>query len=249
MSKPEPSKDNEPVGARVSRFFELLVGSSLAAFVAYSILWAAFQSLLIGHFTSNEGRFVALSTAADTSPVLAKPDPAPVKAPKVPGADATNDEDTVTTNERGDAIEIWYASAKHRSILHPCHLDFEYTGMNLTNYKFGSDRRKDPRIAKYLPVSGFVKNPKLPGPFVFAQFQSTFGFSRTYQMPFDFKKDANGNYIGIPDDRQTFEATSALDLNIWECTTIVFVGGTFKVVDFTDFTFIKQKLAETPAPQ
>lgn len=244
MSNPELPKDQEreKASARFSRLFELLIGSSLGALVAYSVIWAAFQSLLIGHYTNNDGRFYAAARIPDGNvPKVMKPQAA---------SDATasaDDSGSDSVVETGDAMEIWYASAKHRSLLHPCHMDFDFTGINLTNYQFGSDRRTNPHHARYLPVLGLKKNPSLPGPFVYVHFESSFGVTRTYQMLFDFKKDADGKYIGLPTDRETFEATSSLDLNPWECTTLVFVGGTFKIVDLSDFTFIKQKADQAPA--
>ena len=210
--------------------------------MAYSVIWAAFQSLLIGHYTSNEGRFYAAASTPDSNPPkIMKPQ---VAANAAASADDSESDSVVET---GDAMEIWYASAKHLSVLHPCHIDFDFTGINLTNYQFGSDRRTNPHHARYLPVLGFEKNPSLPGPFVYVHFESSFGVTRTYQMPFDFKKDADGKTIGLPADRETFEATSSLVLNPWECTTIVFVGGTFKIVDLSDFTFMKQKADQAPA--
>ncbi len=235
-------QDREKASARFSRLFELLIGSSLGALVAYSVIWAAFQSLLIGHYTSNEGRFYAAASKPNGNPSkIMKPQAA---ANATAGLDDSESDNVVET---GDAMEIWYASATHRSLLHPCHMDFDFTGINLTDYQFGSDRRTNPHHARYLPVLGFEKNPSLPGPFVYVHFESSFGVTRTYQMPFDFKKDADGKTIGLPADRETFEATSSLVLNPWECTTIVFVGGTFKIVDLSDFTFMKQKADQAPA--
>ena len=231
-----PKQETVKISARFSRLFELIIGSSLGALVAYSIIWAAFQSLLIGHYTSNDGRFYA---AANGQKII---------TPKVkkPSANADDTDDDGTT---GDVIEIWYASAKHQSILHPCHMDFDFTGMNLTNYQFGSDRRTNPHQAKYLPVLGLARDPTLPGPYIYVHFESSFGVTRTYQMPFDFKKDVDGKYSGLPVDRQTFEATSTLVLNPWECVTIVFVGGTFKIVDLSDFTFLKAAPQVTMYPE
>lgn len=241
MSEQKNSGDqnDEKISARFSRLFELLIGSTLGALVAYSIIWAAFQSLLIGHYTSNEGRFYAAATLPEDSvPIIKKP------AAKA-SADDTEADPVV---EVGDAMEIWYASAKHRSLLHPCHMDFVFTGINLTNYQYGSERLTNPHHAKYLPVLGLEKNTTMPGPFVYVHFESSFGSTRTYQMEFDFKRDAEGKYVGLPADRKTFEATSSLILNPWECVTIVFVGGTFKIVDLSDFTFIKANPAPTTAP-
>lgn len=242
MSEQKTPDDEGPekLPARFSRLFELLIGSSLGALVAYSIFWAAFQSLLIGHYTSNDGRFYAAASS---------PDGYATKLKKTVAGAKSDDSESDTTIETGDAIEIWYASATHKSILHPCHMDFDFTGINLTNYQFGSERLTNPHHARYLPALGLEKNPAMPGPFIYVHFESSFGVTRTYQMPFDFKRDENGQYVGLPADRQTFEATSQLVLNPWECVTVVFVGGTFKIVDLSDFTFIKPKEFDAAAPE
>ena len=224
--------------ARLDRILELLIGSSFGAAIIYSLFWGAFQSLAVGHFIINEGRFVAASSAVGANAIPPKPSPP-----------ASNDDsETSTSSETGDVIEIWFASAKHRSLLHPCLLDFEFTGMNLTNYKFGSDRRSNPRQAKYLPVLGLEMNPKLPGPFIYLHFESALGSSHSYQLAFDFKKDQSGNIVGLPTDKETFVAVSSTGLNPWECISTVFIGGGFKVTDFSDFNFIKlvQKSAANP---
>ena len=233
MSNQDPSELDYPRGfrARLDRIIELIVGSSFGAAILYSVFWGAFQSLAIGHFILNEGRFVAASSAIEATPT----------PPKTPAPTSSSDEsDTTDATDTGDVIEIWYASAKHGGLLLPCHLDFEFTGMNLTNYKFGSDRRTNPRQAKYLPVLGLEKNPKLPGPYIYLHFESALGSSsRNYQLVFDYKKDQAGNIVGLPTDKETFVATSTADLTPWECLSIVFIGGGFKLTDFSDFNFIK----------
>ena len=222
---------NDSFRAKLDRILELLVGSSFGAAIIYSLFWGAFQSVAVGHFIMNEGRFVAASSAVEaiTAPI------------KVPPPASGDDSEASSSGETGDVMEIWYASAKHHGLLHPCHLDFEFTGMNLTNYKFGSERRSNPRQAKYLPVLGLEKNPKLPGPFIYLHFESAFGTSRGYQLNFDFQKDQVGNIVGLPVDKETFVATSSTELTPWECISIVFIGGGFKITDFSDFNFIKQQ--------
>lgn len=224
--------------ARLDRILELLIGSSFGAAIIYSLFWGAFQSLAVGHFTMNEGRFVAASSAVEANP-------SPPKAPAPANAD---DSEASSSGETGDVMEIWYASAKHRGLMHPCQLDFEFTGMNLTNYKFGSDRRNNPRQARYVPVLGLEKNSKLPGPYIYLHFDSALGSSRSYQLGFDFKKDQAGNIVGLPADKETFVATSATDLTPWECIAIVFLGGGFKITDFSDFNFIKAQKQSAANP-
>ena len=223
------SSTNGGFRARLDRILELLVGSSFGAAILYSVFWGALQSLMIGHFIVNETRFVAVSRLAQSGPVRVKP-PTAVKA---------EDEETGSASETGDALEIWFASAKHRGFSHPCQLDFEFSGMNITDYRFGTDRRTNPHQAKYLPVMGFEANNKLPGPFLYMHFDSTFGTSHTYQLPFDYKKDELGKYVGLPADQETFTATSQLSLTPWECLTVVFIGSGIKITDFSDFAFLK----------
>ena len=215
--------------ARLDRILELLIGSSFGAAIIYSLFWGAFQSLAVGHFIINEGRFVAVAATSITKSA----------APKTPVVKSDDESDSSSSGETGDAIEIWYASALHRSVWHPCTLDFEFTGMNITNYTFGSERRHNPHQARYLPVLGIAKNPKLPGPFIYLHFESALGSSPTYQLNFDFKKDAAGNTVGLPKDKQTFVATTELVQNPWQCVATVFIGGGIKIVDFSDFAFAK----------
>ena len=171
--------------ARLGRILELLVGSSFGAAILYSFFWGAFQSLMVGHFIVNETRFVAVSRMAKIDAVKVMP-PTAVKA---------DDEETGSASETGDALEIWFATANHRGFSHPCQLDFEFSGMNITNYQYGSDRRINPHQAKYLSVLGFDANKKLPGPFLYMHFDTTFGTSHTYQLPFDYKKDDLGKKV------------------------------------------------------
>ena len=192
--------------------------------------------MMVGHFFVNETRFVAVSRIADMAPV----------GVKTPSAVKADDEESSGPSEMGDALEIWFATARHRGFTHPCQLDFEFSGMNITDYRFGSDRRINPHQAKYLPVSGFNSNIKLPGPYLYMHFDSAFGTSHTYQLPFDYKKDATGQYVGLPTDKETFVATSQLDLTPWECVSVVFIGGGIKITDFSDFAFLKPNTA-TPA--
>ena len=224
--------------ARLDRILELVVGSSFGAAIIYTLFWGAFQSLAVGHFVINETRFVAVSAASII----------PFATPKTPKINSDDESDTGSSSEVGDAIEIWYASAVHRSMWHPCMLDFEFTGMNVTNYTFGSDRRLNPHQARYLPVLGIVKNPKLPGPYVYLHFDSAWGSLPNYQLNFDFKKDQDGNIVGLSDDKQTFVATSELLLNPWQCVTTVFIGGGFKIVDFSDFAFLKAPEPSAQSP-
>ncbi len=225
---------------RIDRIIELIVGSSFGAAIIYSFFWGAFQSLAVGHFVLNEGRFVAVSNGSIIS------------AEKVKKTDAKTDEesDSSSSEDTGDALEIWYASAQHRSLLQPCTLDFEFTGMNITNYTLGTERRHNPHHAEYLPISGIAKNPKLPGPFIYLHFESAFGSSSpNYQLNFDFKKDQAGNTVGLPADKETFVATTEVALNPWQCIATVFIGGGFKIVDFSDFSFIKLPEQIVPVQQ
>ncbi len=215
----------------LGRTLELLVGSSFGAAIIYSLFWGAFQSLAVGHFTLNEGRFVAASSAVNAF----------AATPKVPAASAGEESDASNPSETGDVIEIWYAAAQHRGILHPCIIDFEFTGMNLTNYKFGTDRRTNPRQARYLPVEGLEKNSKLPGPYIYLHFESALGNSHSYQLNFDYKRDESGKMTGLSKDTETFVATASTGLTPWECISVVFIGGGFKITDFSDFNFMKAK--------
>ena len=225
--------------AKLDRILELIVGSSFGAAILYSIFWGAFQSLAIGHFSLNDGRFVAVSCTSVVSPVI----------PKSLGIKSDEEGDSTAAADTGDAIEIWFASAKHRSLLQMCRLDFEFTGMNITNYTFGSDRRTNPHHAKYLSVLGIEKNPKLPGPYIYLHFESTFGTSsHTYQLNFEYKKNETGSTVGLPADQETFVATSSLGLTPWECIATVFVGGGFKIVDFSDFAFLKSTVPNIASP-
>ena len=230
MFDQDPTRNtNGGFRGRIERVFELLIGSSFGAAVIYSLFWGAYQSLAVGHFISNDGRFVAVAATSNTKSANPKP----------PAVKSDDESDTSSSGDTGDAIEIWYASAQHRSVLHPCTLDFEFTGMNITNYTFGSERRHNPHQARYLPVLGIAKNPKLPGPFIYLHFESALGSSPNYQLNFDFKKDQAGNTVGLADDKQTFVATTELVQNAWQCVETVFIGGGFKIVDFSDFAFIK----------
>ena len=226
--KAPPPNTNSSYRTRLDHLLELIVGSSLGAAIIYSLFWGAFQSLAVGHYIMNDERFVAASSnfVPNPNPPKAKPS-------------ANSDDSDNSAGDVGDVIEIWYASAKHRSLLHPCQVDFEFTGKNLTNYKFGSDRRANPGQAKFLPILGLEKNPKLPGPFIYLHFESALGSTHSYQLPFEFKKDQDGNIMGLPPDKETFVATTAASLNPWECISTVFISGGFKITDFSDFNFIK----------
>ena len=230
---PPPNTDSS-FRTRLDHLLELIVGSSLGAAIIYSLFWGAFQSLAVGHYILNEERFVAASSNFVPNPIPG-PNPPPAKAK----ASASSDDSDNSAGDVGDVIEIWYASAKHRSLLHPCQVDFEFTGKNLTNYKFGSDRRANPGQAKYLPILGLEKSPKLPGPFIYLHFESALGSTHSYQLPFDFKKDQAGNMMDLPPDKETFVAATSASLNPWECISTVFISGGFKITDFSDFNFIK----------
>ncbi len=214
----------------IGRWSEIIVGSSFGAAILYSIFWGAFQSLAVGHFILNESRFVAAASASEGS--------VGTITPNLPNTKKTASEDA-DLPAVGDAMEIWYGSAVHQSWLHPCVVNFEFTGKNLTNYQLGSDRRLNPREAKYLPNYGFAKNPKLPGPYIYVHFESAFGTSRSYQLNYQFKRDATGKVMGELPELETFAATAVAQPSVWECITLVFVGGGFKIVDFSDFSFAK----------
>ncbi len=227
---------------RIGAILELLVGSSFGAAIIYSLFWGAFQSLAVGHFVMNEGRFVAASSAINASATPVSP-----VSEKVPSPGSGEDNDNSTSAESGDVIEIWYGSAIHRSLWQACQLDFEFTGMNLTNFKFGTDRRSNPRQARYLPVLGLEKNPRIPGPYIYLHFESALGSSHNYQLDFDFKKDPSGKIIGLPADKETFVATASTALTPWECISTIFIGGGFKITDFSDFNFVRPQKQSSSA--
>ncbi len=106
----------------IGRWSEIIVGSSFGAAILYSLFWGAFQSLAVGHFILNESRFVAAASPSEGSVVTINTSPPNTKKT------ASEDADPPAI---GDAMEIWYGSAVHQSWLHPCVLNFEFTGKNL----------------------------------------------------------------------------------------------------------------------
>ena len=217
-------------GDWIGRWAEIIVGSSFGAAILYSIFWGAFQSMAVGHIILNESRFVAAASPEDGSVGVIN-----TAAPNT-NKSASEDADPTAI---GDAMEIWYGSAVHDSWRHPCQLNFEFTGKNLTNYQLGSDRRVNPRQARYLPTYGFTKKPNMPGPYIYLHFESTFGTSHSYQLSYHFKRDAAGKVVGELPELETFAATAVAQPSVWECISLVFVGGGFKITDFSDFSFAK----------